>query len=144
MVTCTLIHGYALKVGEELTMTEETVNNKLPDIEGESSEYKVGNKHPPKEYQFKPGQSGNPAGRPKDPGITAIQKKMLDEVCPYATEPGQTWREWLAVRGLTLASERDSALEHLKERLEGKVAVEAEGKLEVTYRVIYDDRNPES
>lgn len=27
--------------------------------------YKVGYKHPPKEYQFKPGQSGNPKGRPK-------------------------------------------------------------------------------
>ena len=25
-------------------------------------EYKVGNKKPPKEYQFKPGQSGNPSG----------------------------------------------------------------------------------
>ena len=27
--------------------------------------YKVGPGHPPKEYQFKPGQIGNPAGRPK-------------------------------------------------------------------------------
>jgi hypothetical protein len=26
--------------------------------------YKVGNKKPPKEYQFKPGQSGNPKGAP--------------------------------------------------------------------------------
>ena len=28
-------------------------------------EYKVGPGSPPKEYQFKPGQSGNPKGRPK-------------------------------------------------------------------------------
>jgi len=28
-------------------------------------EYKVGNKKPPKEYQWKPGQSGNPNGPPK-------------------------------------------------------------------------------
>ncbi len=27
--------------------------------------YEVGYKHPPREYQFKPGQSGNPKGRPK-------------------------------------------------------------------------------
>lgn len=26
--------------------------------------YKVGPGHPPKEFQFKPGQSGNPCGRP--------------------------------------------------------------------------------
>ena len=26
--------------------------------------YKVGPGHPPKEFQFKPGQSGNPNGRP--------------------------------------------------------------------------------
>lgn len=26
--------------------------------------YKVGLGHPPKEFQFKPGQSGNPCGRP--------------------------------------------------------------------------------
>jgi len=26
---------------------------------------KIGKYHPPKEYQFKPGQSGNPLGRPK-------------------------------------------------------------------------------
>ena len=81
--------------------------------------------------QWKPGQSGNPAGPPKDPGITAIQRGMLDEVCPYATVPRQTWREWLALRGLTLAGTADSAHEHLKDRLEGKVAlpvkVEGEG-----------------
>ena len=30
-----------------------------------SKEYEVGFKKPPKQTQFKPGQSGNPAGRPK-------------------------------------------------------------------------------
>src|SRR3990167_2240195 len=32
---------------------------------GNSVEYKVGPGFPPKEYQWKPGQSGNPSGRPK-------------------------------------------------------------------------------
>lgn len=31
----------------------------------ERDEDSVGYKHPPKEHQFKPGQSGNPKGRPK-------------------------------------------------------------------------------
>ena len=30
-----------------------------------NKDYEVGYKKPPKEYQFKPGVSGNPKGRPK-------------------------------------------------------------------------------
>lgn len=70
---------------------------------------------------WKPGQSGNPGGRPKDPGITAIQIKLLDKKCPYDAK-GRTWREYLAEKGLLLAVQKEMALEHLKERLEGKVA----------------------
>jgi len=36
-------------------------SEKLP---ARQREYKVGNKKPPKEHQFKPGQSGNPKGPP--------------------------------------------------------------------------------
>lgn len=34
-------------------------------IDNSKNEYEVGYKHPPRKYQFKPGQSGNPKGRPK-------------------------------------------------------------------------------
>lgn len=68
---------------------------------------------------FQRGESGNPSGKPRDPGITKLQIEMLDKPCQY--KPSMTWREWLAERGLVLAAEKDSALEHLKERLEGKV-----------------------
>lgn len=34
--------------------------------ESDENEYAVGYGKPPKEYQFKPGQSGNPKGRPPD------------------------------------------------------------------------------
>lgn len=34
-------------------------------IDNFSKEYEVGYKRPPRKHQFKPGQSGNPKGRPK-------------------------------------------------------------------------------
>ncbi len=37
---------------------------KTKKLAAEQREYKVGNKRPPKEHQFKPGESGNPAGPP--------------------------------------------------------------------------------
>ena len=43
-------------------MTKKTVKDKR--LTAKQREYKVGDKHPPKEHQFKPGQSGNPAGPP--------------------------------------------------------------------------------
>jgi uncharacterized protein DUF5681 len=42
-------------------------------------EYKVGPGRPPKEYRFKPGQSGNPKGRkPKPPSIAMDLKALFD------------------------------------------------------------------
>ena len=34
-------------------------------IDNSQNEYEVGYQRPPRKYQFKPGQSGNPKGRPK-------------------------------------------------------------------------------
>ena len=44
---------------------------------GEAS-YEVGNKKPPKEFQFKPGQSGNHKGRPK--GSKSFEAKVQKEL----------------------------------------------------------------
>jgi hypothetical protein len=38
----------------------------------------VGYKHPPKEHQFRPGQSGNPAGKPK--GARSFKSDLRDEL----------------------------------------------------------------
>jgi len=49
--------------------------------EGNSSEpepYKVGHGRPPREHQFKPGQSGNPGGRKKGESLTAMLRKVLE------------------------------------------------------------------
>lgn len=91
--------------------------------------------------QWKPGQSGNPGGRPKDPGITAVQIEMLDKKCPYDAK-GRTWREYLAEKGLLLAVQKEMALEHLKERLEGKVPDKHEietGDISIVYKQVKKD-----
>ena len=43
----------------------ETTTSKAKKLAERQGTYKVGNKKPPKEHQFKPGQSGNPKGPPK-------------------------------------------------------------------------------
>jgi hypothetical protein len=50
----------------------------MPRDSGNDGQYTVGNKRPPKQSQFKPGQSGNPAGRPK--GSTNLKTKIDKEL----------------------------------------------------------------
>jgi hypothetical protein len=49
-------------------------------------EYKTGNKKPPKHSQFKPGKSGNPAGRPK--GTCNLLTWVDKELCSKIKIPG--------------------------------------------------------
>lgn len=56
----------------------------------DAASYEVGHCKPPKEYQFKPGQSGNPSGKSKKPKQLAdkIQKqadKLVDTLVRLAT-----------------------------------------------------------
>ena len=51
----------------------------MPDRNGES--LSVGYGHPPQESQYKPGQSGNPGGRPKEP--EDLNAKIRDELNIY-------------------------------------------------------------
>lgn len=93
-------------------VTEQTDNKPLQNRPGQPGNT-IGNR-------WQPGESGNPGGRPKDPGITKGQIEMLDEICPYDTK-GRTWRAFLIDKGLLQASASPKALEDLKDRLEGKV-----------------------
>jgi len=88
--------------------------------EGNSSEpepYKVGHGRPPKEYQFKPGQSGNPGGRKKGESLTAMLRKVLER--EHNGRPiGELLVERLVKEALA------GKLPHLKEvldRVEGRV-----------------------
>ena len=56
----------------------------------QGEEYIVGQGKPPREYQFKKGTSGNPAGRPK--GIISFQdriRKLCDEEINYTDISGK-------------------------------------------------------
>ena len=94
----------------------------------DSSEQQNNSKVPKqlREHAWKPGESGNPGGRPKDPGITASQIEMMDKPCPYAKDPKTTWREWLAERGLLQIADKPQAVKDYKDRVEGVVKDELE------------------
>ena len=93
-------------------------------------------KPPPKEYQFKPGQSGNPGGRKKGLSITSAIRRSLDEDSEVEVEEEiggvmvkrrLTWREAIIRNQMRLAagledgSSATSAAEFVAERAEGKV-----------------------
>ena len=65
-------------------MSEDTNNHRsdsAPAAAAETSdqEYKVGPGRPPREYQFKPGQSGNPKGAKRKPPSVALDLKVALE-----------------------------------------------------------------
>lgn len=99
----------------------------------EKQEKKRG-RHPPVEYQFKPGQSGNPGGRPKGSrSITAIIQRMLD-----AGDDTNNIAEKLAKCGLLSAESDFRYWKEIVERIDGKVAdkQETDGKLEIVVRYV--------
>lgn len=57
----------------------------------DSKDYDVGYKKPPKDTQFKPGQSGNPKGRPKDSrNIKTVMLQVAQEEVVFHTKDGNT------------------------------------------------------
>ena len=53
---------------------------KKPPHDGDDKDYEVGYGKPPKHTRFKPGQSGNPAGRPKGSGRKSLRSDIEDEL----------------------------------------------------------------
>jgi Family of unknown function (DUF5681) len=81
-------------------MSEHNNNNRRADAvaaqtETPGQEYKVGPGRPPKEYQFKPGQSGNPKGaKRKPPAIAPDLKAALERALskPITLKQGEKER----------------------------------------------------
>ena len=93
-------------------------------------------KVPPVEHRWKPGQSGNPGGRPKGESLTAGLRRRLE-----AEHRGRTLAE--AVIEALVRGAVQGKPQHIKEvldRVEGKVTdkldVNAAGPM--TIRVVYD------
>ncbi len=90
----------------------------------------VGPGRPPAEHTFKPGQSGNPNGRP--PGavsIVAIIRRMLDEECEdKATGTRRKVAEVIADRLIGKAIDKNDlrALQDIIDRVDGKATQRTE------------------
>lgn len=81
--------------------------------------------------QWKPGESGNPKGRPpKAISLTSKVKEMLESSCPY--DKSKTWLEYLADQWLNKAADNPAYFKELIERLEGKITQPFKGEIETT------------
>jgi hypothetical protein len=69
-------------------------------IETSEQDYKVGPGRPPKEYQFKPGQSGNPKGaKRKQPSVALDLKRVLERALNNPIKLKQGEKERLVTMG---------------------------------------------
>lgn len=75
-------------------------------------------------HKFKPGQSGNPGGRPKGQSLSALLRELLDEV----QKNGKTLGESVS-RALIAAAKRGNvkAFNAIADRVDGKVPNKIEG-----------------
>ena len=105
----------------------------------------VGHKDPPKEHQFKPGQSGNPNGRPKGIGIEAQLRLLLefvmDDCCPLTGMEGQTAGALLNAQLVAKAVKEGDlkAIDMVYDRLEGKAVARNKDVSDPWKELIKDD-----
>lgn len=113
-----------------------------PTEQGLNTEYKVGPGHPPIEGRWKPGQSGNPGGRPKKKPITAALERIFDKLSDAEVE--------VFARSMFMkAGQGDvAAFKEITDRMEGKVAQPVGGAddlppigIEKIVRAIVDPQN---
>ena len=118
-------------------MTES--NEKQPENNKEKEKRKVKTDHL-KEYQFKPGQSGNPNGRPRTKTVLTELERMMAEGLS-----GMDLREAMAKVAYKHALKGDNKFwNDVLNRLYGKVPdnVTADGKVEIVIKHV--DKEPET
>jgi Family of unknown function (DUF5681) len=75
-------------------------------------------------FQWKPGQSGNPKGRPRKEPLTDILRAVLAEKVPHAQDPRQSQLAHVLIRNWVLEAIRTkdtSMITEIFNRIEGKV-----------------------
>lgn len=78
-----------------------------PDTQHPNGEYRVGPGRPPKEYQFKPGQSGNPKGaKRKTPSIELDLKALLERALTAKVKLRRSDRDKIVTKA-------EAGIEHL-------------------------------
>ena len=81
---------------------------------------------------FKPGQSGNPSGRPKSITLSEAYRKQLAQPMPNDTQ-GRTYAEVIACRVVVAAATGDvSAAREIADRTEGKARQSIDIDMQVT------------
>jgi len=106
----------------------------VDDKQGINTEYKVGKNRPPKEQAWKPGQSGNPKGRPKNT-ITTLLKEYLD--ADGEVEKQAIVRAWIATAKTSGARGHIPALVEMLDRTEGKVDANLKLKSDIPINLIF-------
>ena len=88
---------------------------------------------------WKPGQSGNPAGRPRKADcLTSLLKDEIEKVSP-TDEAGRTWKELVVLATIQLAIKgHPVALREVWERLDGKMPQAIVNSGESVFKVVYD------
>ena len=84
-----------------LTVKNKRKRTDTPAADNNASDdaYRVGPGRPPKEYQFKPGQSGNPKGaKRKSPSIAVGLKALLERALNKKTKLGHGEREQIVTK----------------------------------------------
>jgi hypothetical protein len=86
-----------------------------------------GNPEKIREFQFKPGQSGNPGGRPKKTPVTDAYGQWLNQ--PSDSHPDLTWAQLIALQQVKKACDGDTnAAKEITDRVEGKAKQSIEVK----------------
>jgi len=86
------------------------------------------------EHQFRPGQSGNPKGRPKGRSITDALRKFIEQGMDNEADPATA----LAKVAMEMGIKGDHKFwTSILERVEGKIR--DKHSLDVTVRVVYEE-----
>ena len=68
------------------------------ELDASAEEYKVGPGRPPKEFQFKPGQSGNPKGAKRKPSVAPDLKLLLERALSAKVKLKQGEKEQIVTK----------------------------------------------